>query len=98
MEGLLEVLDPDVSGEVDLRDRQVVVGATLVASNIIRYWGRRATLVSQDLGVDPTLLAFVERRLAAVLTLTMGNGRITKIHVIADPTKIDFLRRQLDRP
>lgn len=93
--GLLEVLDPDVSGTVDIRARQVVVGADLVAANLLRYWAGRATLVSQPVGSQPALLAFVDRQLAAILILTMGAEKITKIHVIADAGKIAFLRTQL---
>ncbi|HET7522862.1 MAG TPA: hypothetical protein VFJ79_01825, partial [Acidimicrobiales bacterium] len=99
LSGLLEVLDPDVSGTVDIRARQVVVGADLVAANLLRYWAGRATLVSQPVGSQPALLAFVDRQLAAILILTMGGAKITKIHVIADAGKIAFLRAQLsDRP
>jgi RNA polymerase sigma-70 factor (ECF subfamily) len=96
LQGLLEVLDPEVSGTVDIRAPLVVVGAPTVARNILRFWGRHATLVSQPWGEQPSVLAFVDRRLAAVLALTFGaDGRMTKIHVIADPDKMEFLRVQL---
>jgi RNA polymerase sigma-70 factor (ECF subfamily) len=96
LQGLLEVLDPNVSGDVDTRIRAPVVGARRVASNILRFWAGRVTFVSQPVGKQPALLAFRDRQLAAVLLLTMGGDRITKIHVIADPTKLEFLRAQVD--
>ena len=96
LQGLLEVLDPQVSGEVDLRAALVVTGAEKVARNILRYWGSHATLVSHTIGLQPSLLAFVDRRLAAVLVLTMGtDNRITKIHVIAHDSEMAILRLRL---
>jgi RNA polymerase sigma-70 factor (ECF subfamily) len=92
--GLLEVLDPGVSGHVDIRIGQVVVGAERVGRNLLHFWSK-ATLVSQFVGAQPAALAFVDRELAAILILTMGADKITKIHVVADPAKIDFLRSQL---
>lgn len=99
LDGLLEVLHPQVSGEVDLGAGVpvpgVVVGAEAVARNLLRYWGRGATLVSQPLGGQPAVLGFVDRRLAGVLALTMRGELIGKIHVIADPSKLEYVRTQL---
>jgi RNA polymerase sigma-70 factor, ECF subfamily len=95
LDGLLEVLDPAVSGDVDIPARRVVVGAERVARNLLFYWGRRSMLVSQLVGDQPSVLAFVDRRLAGVLMLTIDRDRITKIHVVVDPSKLAFLRTQL---
>jgi RNA polymerase sigma-70 factor (ECF subfamily) len=95
LEGLLEVLDPEASGVVDIRARLVVRGARKVAENLMHYWGPGATLVSQPVGEQPAVLGFVDRRLAGVLLLTMSGDRISKIHAIVDPRKLDFLRDQL---
>ena len=94
MEGLLAVLDPDVSGDADIFPR-VAVGAQTVASNILFFWGGKGTLVSQPVDQHPALLAFIDRRLQAVFELTVHGGRITKIHLMMDPAKLDFLRSQL---
>lgn len=94
MEGLLAVLDPDVSGDADIFPR-VAVGAQTVASNILFFWGGKGTLVSQPVDEHPALLAFIDRRLEAVFELTVRGERITKIHLMMDPTKLDFLRSQL---
>jgi RNA polymerase sigma-70 factor (ECF subfamily) len=94
LEGLLEVLDPGVSGDADIFPR-VAVGAQSVARNVLFYWGRKATLVSQSFDGHPALLAFIDRRLEGVLALTVGGERVTKIHLIMDPAKLEFLRSQI---
>ena len=95
LRGLLEVLDPDVAGEVDTIPGQVVIGAERVARNLLRYWGHHSTLVHLALGDEPTILAFRDRRLTGVLLLTMAVDQIDKVHVVADPIKLDFWRAQL---
>jgi RNA polymerase sigma-70 factor (ECF subfamily) len=94
-DGLLEVLDPSVSGTIDIRPDLVTSGAADVARTTLSYWGRRGTLVSQPSGEDTTILAFLDRQLTAVFLLTFGDGRITKIHGMADPSKLAFLQDQL---
>jgi RNA polymerase sigma-70 factor, ECF subfamily len=93
--GLLEVLDPEVSGGVDLRPGLVVRGADRVAANILYFWGQRATLVDLSSGPRSTLLAYVDRRLAGLLELTMAGGRITKIHVVAEPASLAHIHEEL---
>jgi RNA polymerase sigma-70 factor, ECF subfamily len=92
---LVRVLDPDVSGVVDLRPGLVVHGAHQVARNIIRYWGRPATLVSVPLGRQPSVIAFVDRELVALIELDVDSDRIQKIHVTARPETLVSLRTQL---
>ncbi|WP_375481921.1 RNA polymerase sigma factor SigI [uncultured Mycobacterium sp.] len=96
LDELLAVLDPNVTGEVDTRKGLVVVGAERVAENILRFWGRsRTVLVSQPLGVEPAVLAFVNRKLMGVIALTIGADNITKIHVHVDHSTLAPLRAQL---
>jgi RNA polymerase sigma-70 factor (ECF subfamily) len=95
LDGLLQVLDPNVSGGVDILPDLVVAGADRVARNLFFYLGPGVTLVGPTGGGEPALLGFRNRQLEAVLLLTIGQGRITKIHAIADPIKLDFLRAQL---
>jgi RNA polymerase sigma-70 factor (ECF subfamily) len=95
LDGLLEVLDPAVSGTIDIRPDLVTSGAADVARTTLSYWGRRGTLVSQPAGENTTILAFLDRQLTAAFLLTFGDGRITKIHGMADPTKLAFLQDQL---
>jgi RNA polymerase sigma-70 factor, ECF subfamily len=94
-DALVRVLDPDVSGGVDLRPGLVVHGARQVARNILRYWGERATLVSLPLGRQPCVLAFVDRELAGLIELNVDSDRIRKIHVTARPEALRALRTQL---
>jgi RNA polymerase sigma-70 factor (ECF subfamily) len=94
-EALVRVLDPDVTGGVDLRPGLVVHGARNVARNIIRFWGGTATLVSLPVGRDACILAFVDRELAALIALDVEADRIREIHVTARPESLRTLRAQL---
>ncbi len=101
--GLLEVLAPDAWGDVDLgpdalAQPGVVTGAEHVARNLLRFWGRGATLVSHPIGGQPAVLAFISRELAGVLVFTMAGESIQAIHVIGDPRKLSFLSSQLTAP
>jgi RNA polymerase sigma-70 factor (ECF subfamily) len=90
---LLELLDPDVVGEVDLGltdFRPLQVGRDLVAGNLLRFFGTRSgiALVPHPLDGKAGALAFKAHRLFALITFKTGNGRITDIHAIADPHKL----------
>src|SRR5258706_6811170 len=66
---LLEVLAPDAWGDVDLgpgatRVPALVTGGLRVARNLLRFWGQGATLVSQPVGGQPAVLAFLGHQLA----------------------------------
>jgi RNA polymerase sigma-70 factor, ECF subfamily len=103
LSGLLEVLAPDAWGDIDLGPGAsgspgVVVGAEHVARNLLRFWGRGATLVSLPVGGQPAVLGFRGRELAGVLVFTMRGEVIQAIHVIGDPVKLDFLSSQLASP
>jgi RNA polymerase sigma-70 factor (ECF subfamily) len=90
------VLDRDVSGEIDARSGLVVVGADRVGRNILRYWGRPGTvLVAQPVCGQPAVLAFVNRRLAGLLALSIEDSRITKIHILVRPSTLEPLRAEL---
>jgi len=94
-DALVAVLDPEVSGDIDLHERVVIRGADLVAGNLLRFWGPPAVLVSQPVGGQPSVLAFRDRQLAGVFLLSIGQAGITKIHGVVDSRKLDFLRSQL---
>jgi RNA polymerase sigma-70 factor, ECF subfamily len=93
-EGLLEVLDPDVTGWVDLFPDRVVHGATAVADNLVRYWTGHS-LVSLPLTDRPCVVAFVDRDVAALISLRVEADRIAEIHVYARPDTLGFLRTRL---
>jgi RNA polymerase sigma-70 factor, ECF subfamily len=97
---LLALLDPAVSGGVDLgladrRSGQVVHGPKRVANNLLRYFGSWTTLVSNPLVGRSVVLAFVEQRLYSVILLDLNDKLIREIHIIADPEKLEFLSGQL---
>jgi RNA polymerase sigma-70 factor (ECF subfamily) len=98
--GLLAVLAPDAWGDVDLgpgagRRSAPVVGAEHVARNLLRYWGKGATLVSHPVGGQPAVLGFTGRELTGVLVFTMRGEVIQAVHVIGDPRKLGYLSSQL---
>jgi RNA polymerase sigma-70 factor, ECF subfamily len=92
MEELLQVLDPNVTGGVDLRPGLVVHGAEAVATNLVRYWGHGASLVSLPFVDRPCLLAFRHREVAALLSLTVTDDRVSKVHVYVEQQALEFLR------
>lgn len=97
---LLPLLDPQVWGDADLgqHDRRTGVtnhGSTKVSRNVLRWFTPGMTLVSNPMSEQPEVLAFVARRLYAVIQLTIHNGRVMRIHVIADPQLMDTRDAQL---
>lgn len=87
--GLMAVLDPGVWGVGTILGDpvpppQVNRGRTDVATNLLVYLGPGATLVGGPFG-QPVLLAFTQRRLFAVVTLTVREGLVLKIEATADP-------------
>lgn len=90
LRALVEVLDPTVWGVGTVLGEpavppQVNHGPHDVAVNLLRYLGPGATVVSGPAG-QPVLLAFSERRLFAVVALTVGGQLVTKIEATADPS------------
>ncbi|OBK18463.1 RNA polymerase sigma factor SigI [Mycobacterium asiaticum] len=89
--GLTAVLDPTVWGRgTVLADpappAQVNHGPKPVATNLMRYLGPGATLVSIPAeAAESVLLAFADRRLFAVVVLTVRDGLVTRIEATADP-------------
>jgi RNA polymerase sigma-70 factor (ECF subfamily) len=88
LDDLVQLLDPSVSGEVDLISDRVFTGADVVAGNILRFWGWRARLVAITTGPTPLLLGFIDRELRALIELTMADGRVSAIHVTTAPTTL----------
>jgi RNA polymerase sigma-70 factor (ECF subfamily) len=96
---LVPLLDPNVWGEADLgpRDRRTGVvrhGNRTVSRNLM-HWFRPATMVCNPIGDHAEVLAFVERRLYAVIQLTIEEGLVKRIRVIVDPDKLAVIAAQL---
>lgn len=90
---LVPLLDPNVWGDVDLGslDRRTGVanhGSTRVARNLLRWFGDAQTMVCNPVGDQSEILAYVDRRLYAMIQLTVDAGVVVRIHVIADPQKL----------
>ena len=90
LEALTAVLDPTVWGVGTILGEgapppQVNHGPDDVGRNLLRYLGHGATLVSGPVG-QPVLLAFTDRRLFAVIVLTVRNNLILKIEATVDPS------------
>lgn len=93
---LLEMLDPNVSGWVDVRKDVVVVGADRVARNLLRFWGgARALLVSNPVAADATVLAFSDRELVGVLALTINGTLITSVRISVLSSALEPVRAKL---
>ncbi len=90
LQALAAVLDPTVwgVGTVLLEPApppQINHGPHDVAVNLLRYLGPGVTVVSGPAG-QPVLLAFAERRLFAVIVLSIRDNLVTKIEATADPS------------
>jgi RNA polymerase sigma-70 factor (ECF subfamily) len=90
LQALAAVLDPTVWGVgTVLTDPppppQINHGPHDVAVNLLRYLGPGATVVCGPVG-QPVLLAFDERRLFAVIVLTIDDHLVTKVEATADPS------------
>jgi RNA polymerase sigma-70 factor (ECF subfamily) len=95
LSGLLQVLDPNVTGEADLgphdaRTGQVFTGSKPVARNLLRYVATM-TLVSNPIGGRTVVLGFIGSRLSAVVHLTVEDRVIKKVHVVAGPNTVGLL-------
>jgi RNA polymerase sigma-70 factor (ECF subfamily) len=99
MARLLAVLDPQVSGDgnfgPDLPAPGLATGAPTVARRTLRFLGHGAILVSHPSSDAPALLAFVNRRLLAVLGLTIVDARITHLHADGDPATLEAVAADL---
>jgi hypothetical protein len=96
----MEMLDPDVVGEVDLGtagSRPVLVGRRRVGRAVLRFFGGStgATLVSHPLNGALGVLAFRDGALAAIIVLETAGSTISDIHSIADPRKLALASMQL---
>jgi RNA polymerase sigma-70 factor, ECF subfamily len=94
---LVPLLDPDVWGDADMgsldpRTGIVNRGFRKVSRNLMHWFGSK-TLVSDPFGDQTQVLAFVDRRLYAVIYLTVADGVIQRLHVIADPAKLESMSR-----
>ena len=98
MDALLEVLDPDVSGDADSggvipgAPRHAVVGRSRVAANLLRnVGGRGIEFRAVDVNGEPGVVGVQDGRIVAAVVLESGNGMIHHIHAILNPAKLAHL-------
>jgi RNA polymerase sigma-70 factor (ECF subfamily) len=67
-----------------------VTGRKRIARGAMRYLGPRhgTTLVSVPTPGDPSVLALLDGKAVALITLTISDGRITHAHAVADPAEL----------
>lgn len=98
---LVELLDSDVAGDVDLGPqfpaRRPLRGRDTVARGVLARFGPQTdtTLVSQPVNGHAGVLAFRDRHLVGILQLEVRDGIIVDLHAIADPAKLSFVDLQL---
>ena len=100
VDDLLQLLDPEVAGDVDLGPGDPMTGSINrgsgnVSVNFLRYYGG-SILVEVPSQREPVLLAFDGRRLAGIISLEIRQARVIEIHVMADPRRLALLDTQLD--
>jgi RNA polymerase sigma-70 factor, ECF subfamily len=86
LEGLLRLLDPAVDGAGDIVPG-VLVGAAEVAPGIMRYLGPSAspTLLHLPVGDRIGIVAIRDRRVLALVLLTIDNGLVSHVDALAGP-------------
>jgi RNA polymerase sigma-70 factor (ECF subfamily) len=98
---LMEALDPDVVGQVDLGARpgsgRINRGRQQVGFILSRLFGPASgrTLVSSPVGGEPAVLAFQGRTLVGLLILEITDGRVRHIDAVADRDKLASVAHHL---
>jgi RNA polymerase sigma-70 factor (ECF subfamily) len=89
-QALAAALDPSIWGEATLLGepappQQMNSGIDAVASSLLFYLSPDVTLVGGPAG-QPVVLAFAQRRLFAMIALTVRDARIVKVEATVDPS------------
>jgi len=100
LQALMALLDDDVAGQADLGPgvpSPVIAGRERVASRLQALFGPASgvVFVSQPVNGETGVLAFVEQRLRAVITMRTKGERIVHFHAIAEPQQLALLETQL---
>jgi RNA polymerase sigma-70 factor (ECF subfamily) len=103
LKALLPLLDPSVVGWADLGGTLPAVsrpnvGVENVAPSIMRFFGAESgnTLVAQEINGEPSVVAFSEGAVVAVLALSVKDKLITRIYVVRDQRKLAQVKRMLE--
>jgi hypothetical protein len=95
-EGLLAVLDPDVvlradAGSGPMGPSQLVRGARAVATQALRFAELARFARPVLVNGTPGLIAAPNGRPVSLLGATVRAGRITELHILADPDRLSRL-------
>jgi RNA polymerase sigma-70 factor (ECF subfamily) len=94
LEGLLAVLDPDATLRVDQGSGvRVVHGAAAIAGQALMFSRIRPRAAHATVNGGAGLVTVVEGRVESVMALTVRNGRIVALDIIADPDRLASLER-----
>ena len=104
LEALLPLLDPSVIGWADVGGMLAAVsrpnvGRDKVAQGVMRFFGAASgtTLTARNVNGEPGVIAFRDGAVTGVLALTLKDGAITRVYVVADPRKLAHVKRVLDQ-
>jgi len=92
LDGLLAVLDPDVTLRVDQgAGLQVVRGAAAVAGRALTFTRLAPFTRLAQVNGGPGVVTVVDGRLVSVLAMTVREGQIVEIDILADPDRLATL-------
>ena len=99
---LLPLLDSSVIGWADLSGMLPAVwtpnvGQDAVGNGLMRFFSSAAgtRMEARDVNGEPGVIAYREGEVAAVLALTVREGKITRVYAVVDPRKLEQVKRAL---
>jgi RNA polymerase sigma-70 factor (ECF subfamily) len=101
MDALMQVLDPDVVGWTDTggavgAPREPVAGRLRVVKALLAFLrNQNVTLAPMAVNGEPGAIAYSGGEILAVLAFETRDGLITRIHSIANPQKLAYVRARL---
>ena len=77
--------------------RRPNVGQDAVGNGVIRFFGAESgtTMEARDINGEPGIVAYRYGEVVAVIALTLKAGKITRVYVVADPRKLEHVKRAL---
>jgi RNA polymerase sigma-70 factor (ECF subfamily) len=93
------VLDRLVRGVTLPRISQPNVGREIVAERVMRFFGAASgnSLVGQVINGEPSVVAFFDGTVVAVLVLSVKDRLITRVYVVTDQRKLVHVKRVLEQ-
>ncbi len=99
LRALVDVLDPDATGEFDSggllpgAPDAVVAGATRIGQLLLgAFDGLPARFLTADVNGEPGAVVILRGRIVAVMAVHVRAGRATHIHAVGNPRKLRHLR------